>query len=129
MHEREIYYIRLFNTKIYGYNSTDGGEGFVGYTHTKQTLDKIKNTQKDFSKCRENYKRRKNENHNHGIFNKLEKQRIITSEILINSGYRLTEQRKKELLNGSIRTQQEVSELQKILHKNKKHLHYIDFTV
>jgi group I intron endonuclease len=40
--EREMYYIKLLNTKYpNGYNFTDGGEGVLGYTHNAERRKKI----------------------------------------------------------------------------------------
>lgn len=44
----EKYYIAALHTKkTYGYNLTDGGEGFVGYRHTPEVLAKIRETKKN----------------------------------------------------------------------------------
>jgi group I intron endonuclease len=37
MFEREMYYIKLYETKENGYNLTNGGEGCIGYKHTDDT--------------------------------------------------------------------------------------------
>lgn len=43
----EKYYIAVLKTKkTYGYNLTDGGEGFIGYIPTPETLAKIRETKK-----------------------------------------------------------------------------------
>ena len=43
----EKYYIVALHTKKpYGYNLTDGGEGFIGYRHSPETLAKISETKK-----------------------------------------------------------------------------------
>jgi group I intron endonuclease len=41
IYEREIFYIQKFNTYKNGLNSTTGGEGCLGYTHTEETRKKI----------------------------------------------------------------------------------------
>lgn len=35
--EREIYYISKYNSRLDGYNDTDGGQGIHGYRHTDKT--------------------------------------------------------------------------------------------
>lgn len=40
---REIFYIKKLKTKRpFGYNLTDGGDGSIGYKHTKEALEKMK---------------------------------------------------------------------------------------
>ena len=40
--EREVFWIKELNTKSpNGYNLTDGGDGLIGYKHTKETRKKI----------------------------------------------------------------------------------------
>lgn len=39
--EKEIYYIKLFNSKKKGYNSTDGGDGLLGLDFTLEIRTKI----------------------------------------------------------------------------------------
>lgn len=41
IYEREKFYIDNFNTYFLGLNSTYGGEGCLGYTHSKEIKDKI----------------------------------------------------------------------------------------
>jgi len=42
MDEMEFHYIKQFDSKVpNGYNLTDGGEGVIGYTHSKETRKKM----------------------------------------------------------------------------------------
>jgi len=47
MYEREIYYIKQYNTFENGLNSTIGGDGCFGYTHSKEIRRKISENTKN----------------------------------------------------------------------------------
>ena len=50
----EKYYIAALRTKKpYGYNLTDGGEGFIGYRHSPETLAKISEIKKNSPRAAE----------------------------------------------------------------------------
>ena len=52
MYELEKFYIKEYNTYNKGYNLTYGGEGCIGYTHSDETIQKLKdmeNNHKDLT--------------------------------------------------------------------------------
>lgn len=64
--EKEIFYISYFDTKVNGYNMTDGGDGAYGYTHSIEAKQKISTSnkkriisEKTKKKMSESLKRRK----------------------------------------------------------------------
>ena len=46
LNEKEIYWIRKFDTFNKGYNSTVGGDGVIGYKHTEEALQKLREATK-----------------------------------------------------------------------------------
>lgn len=40
--QKEMYYIKKYNTFKSGYNSTKGGDGLYGWKHSKETIEKIR---------------------------------------------------------------------------------------
>jgi group I intron endonuclease len=42
LNEKERYYILMYNTKVNGYNLTDGGEGNLGWNHSEKAKEKIR---------------------------------------------------------------------------------------
>lgn len=42
IHEKEKYWIKKYNTVELGYNTTEGGEGRIGYVMPTETIDKIR---------------------------------------------------------------------------------------
>lgn len=45
--EKEIYYIKLYDSYNHGYNETTGGQGVHGYEHTEKSKQKISNKSKE----------------------------------------------------------------------------------
>jgi len=116
LNNKEIYYIKLFNSKEKGLNCTNGGDGILGFKHTKETVknmsDRLKGKPSKFkgshhsteskNKISLKNKGRKLSEQNKQIISKAAKNRVISKErkqqILkdLNTGRRNTS---KKILN------------------------------
>lgn len=81
--EKEVYYIKLFETKKFGYNMTDGGDGTIGLSVTKEVRQKLSNYFK------ENPSRKKGE-YSHSIDTKIK----ISNSL---KGRKITEEAKQKM--------------------------------
>ena len=118
LNELESYYIIKYNSYNEGYNLTLGGDGFIGYKHSNETIIKIKQSKQNmstFTKNKISNSMMGDKNHRFGkSLNTLHKKNLIESRNIKIVQY--------DKLNNFIKEWDSLSQASKILGIDKGHI-------
>lgn len=139
LNEQEVYYIETYDTYKNGYNSTLGGEGMRGFTHSENTRKKLSKAHKGRVPTEE--QRRKIGEASKGRIHSEETRKKISEKVSgrnhplygkvgeLHHGYRIprseeTKQKIRNSLIGKPLSKEVCEKLHKIMEDRYKHIYY-----